>query len=120
MQDDGNSEAAVRSYLQLVAAEFKHLCKWAGTEAVLKQTNAGASFQSDLVRAKFRIKKRRDLNAAGIIVTAGEDDVPPDTAPSDVARAIIGRLEGIEDMRRGTIVRVAYREVPLSEIVEAF
>jgi hypothetical protein len=118
MQDDSDSGTAVRSYLQLVAAEFKRLCKSAGNEAVLEPANAGPSFQDDLVRAKFRIKKHRDLNAAGIIITAGEDEVAPDIAPTDVARAIIGRLEGLEDMRRGSVVRVAYREVPLSEVID--
>jgi hypothetical protein len=118
MQDDSDSETPVRTYLQLVAAEFKRLSRSAGTEAVLEPANAGPSFQDDLVRAKFRIKKRRDLNAAGIIVTAAEDEIPPDLPPPDVAHAILGRVEGIEDMRKGTVVRVAYREVPLTEIVD--
>ena len=119
MQDDSDSQTPVRAYLQLVAGEFRRLSKSPGTEAILEPANVGRSLQDDLVRAKFRIKKRRDLNAAGIIVTADEDDVPPDLLPSDVARAILGWVEGIEDMRRGSVVRVAYQEVALSEIVDA-
>jgi hypothetical protein len=117
-EDDGDSAGEIRAFLQRVAVEFKRLSRTRGSEAVLEPADAGASFRDDVVRAKFRIKKRRDLDAAGVIVTAADDDPVPDCSPSDVARAILQLVEGLEDMRKGSVVRLSYPEVPLSEVLQ--
>jgi hypothetical protein len=111
--------ADIRAFMEAVAQEFRALHPSRHTTAVLEPADAGDSFEHDLVRAKFRTRKRNEVKAGGLIVTVDDEaDVPEDVTPAEVARLLTTRLAAVDVVKStGRISRVEYKIVALDELL---
>jgi len=111
----------IRAFLEAVAAEFRTLHPSPQTVVVLEPTDAGDSFEHDLVRVKFRTRRRNEVNAGGLIVTAdAEADLPKNVAPADVARLLSAKLAAVDVVQSiGRVSTVEYTTVTLDALLRA-
>jgi hypothetical protein len=109
----------IRAFIEVVAATFRALHPSREPAAVLEAADAGASFEHDLVRVKFRMRGRNEVNARGLIVTVdSEAGVPEDVHPADVARLISKRLAALDVVQStGKISRIEYTTLTLGELL---
>ena len=109
----------IRAFMEVVAATFRELHPSRGTTAVLEAADAGDSFEHDLVRVKFRMRGRNEVNARGLIVTVdSEADVPEHLHPADVARLIATRLAAVDVVQSADkISRFEYTTLTLGELL---